>query len=235
MSYNEIAGSSILYIAVIVGLLIVAGISVIYLIKCYRHAVECGIEKQTLSKVVKSSAAFAIVPSIGIVAGLITLITVIGVPYSWFRLSVVGSMVYELMAANMAMTAVGVSDVSTATAETFALVMWGMCVPISLGNILNIFLCRKVHLGSMKLANNPDKGWSAASSSVFMNSLLLVMMVPYIFSGGINLATFLTSAVLGLVIAAIAGKLRLRWLGEFALAICLIGAISASVFYTNIF
>ncbi len=235
MSYNEVTGSSILYIAVIIGILIIAGISVIYLIKCYRHAVECGIEKSMLSKIIKSSAVFAVIPSIAIVAGLLTLSTVIGVPYSWFRLSVVGSVVYELLAANMAMTTLGITDVSVATAETFAMVMWVMVIPISLGNIFNIFLCKKVHQGSMKLTDSKDKGWSAASSSVFMNALLLVMMIPYLFKGGVSLATFLTSTALGLIITMAAKKFRIQWLGEFALAICLIGSMIASVLYTNIF
>ncbi len=234
MSYSQVAGSGILYVTVIIGLLIIAAVSVIYLVKCYRHAVECGIEKGTLSKIIKSSAVFSTIPSIAIVAGLITLSTVIGIPYSWFRLSVVGSVVYELLAANMAMTNLGITDVSAATAETFAMIVWVMVIPISIGNIFNIFFCKKVHQGSMKLTNSKDRGWSAASSSVFMNALLLVMMVPYLFKGGVSLATFATSTILGLLITMLARKLNAQWLGEFALAICLIGSMVASVIYTNI-
>ncbi len=235
MSYNEVAGSSILYISVIVGLLIIAAISVIYLIKCYKHAVECGIEKETISKIVKSSAVFAVIPSIAIVAGLLSLSTVIGIPYSWFRLSVVGSVVYELLAANMAITELGIADVAVASGIVFAMVMWVMCLPISVGNIFNIFLAKKIHMGSMKLTNSGDKKWSAVSSSIFMNALLLVMMIPRIFGGSVSFATFLTSAVLGLGTITIAKKKRIRWLGEFALAISLIGGMAASVLFTNIF
>lgn len=84
MSYQEISNSTFLYTLVIAGLLIIAGIAAIYLVKCYKHAIACGISKDTIKEIVKSSITFSVVPSISIVAGLISLVAVIGVPYAWF-------------------------------------------------------------------------------------------------------------------------------------------------------
>ena len=83
-----------------------------------------GMCKEKLQAVIKSSALFSIVPSIAIVAGLASLVVVIGLPYGWFRLSVLGSVAYEIMAADMALSALNL-DVATANAEAFGLMAWG--------------------------------------------------------------------------------------------------------------
>ncbi len=85
---------------------------------------------------------FSIVPSIAIIAGLISLAAVIGLPYSWFGLSVLGSVTYELMASNMALSSLGL-NLSNATGYAFGLVMWAMCLGITIGNVFNIFMCKK--------------------------------------------------------------------------------------------
>src|SRR5699024_7958696 len=63
--------------------------------------------REKLKKIVKSSIIFTIVPSIAIVIALFSLASVLGIPWSWFRLSVVGSLAYELMAAEMTVTGAG--------------------------------------------------------------------------------------------------------------------------------
>ncbi len=235
MTYREAAGSGIMYIAVIIALLIVVGVSVVYLRKCYKHALECGIEKQILSNIIRSSAVFAVVPAIGIVVGMIALSTLVGLPYGWLRLSVMGSLSYETMAANMALEGLGVTDVATSGVSTLAMVMFTMSLPMAVCAVNNVFFGKKVHMGSVKMQTASDKRWGAASSSVFMNALLLVMMTPHIMRGGVSLATFITAAVLGFIITTIAKKYKIPRLGEFAMAICLLGSMTASYFYSTMF
>ena len=128
MSYQEVSESSLLYVLVIVSLLIIAAICVYYLLLCMRKAKEMGISKQKVNEIIKSTAIFSIVPSIAIAIGLVTLVIVIGIPYAWFRLSVIGSVSYELMASNMALSALKL-DLANADADAFGLIMWVMCAP----------------------------------------------------------------------------------------------------------
>lgn len=233
MSFKEISQSGVLYACVAVGLLTVAAISVLYLRRCYSHAVACGVSKEKMKGIIKSSITFSIVPSIAIIAGLISLVAVIGLPYSWFRLSVLGSVTYELMASNMALSSLGL-DLSNATGYAFGLVMWAMCLGITVGNIFNIFMCKKVHLGLKKLGGS-DKKWGVLSQSVFMNAMLLIMIVPMIMRGGASLLTLITSACLSILVGLIVKKTNMKWLGNFTLAISLIGAMAASVFFDGLF
>lgn len=224
--------SSLLYVLVIVSLLIIAAICVYYLLLCMRKAKEMGISKQKVNEIIKSTAIFSIVPSIAIAIGLVTLVIVIGIPYAWFRLSVIGSVSYELMASNMALSALKL-DLANADADAFGLIMWVMCVPITSTVLANIFVCKPMHLGTMRVGSG-DKKWGALSQTTFMTALLVVLIVPMIFGGLVGLLTFVTSALIAVVVSMLAKKTGAKWMNDFILAICLIGAMGMSIVYTNL-
>ena len=232
MSYQEVSESSLLYVLVIVSLLIIAAICVYYLLLCMRKAKEMGISKQKVNEIIKSTAIFSIVPSIAIAIGLVTLVIVIGIPYAWFRLSVIGSVSYELMASNMALSALKL-DLANADADAFGLIMWVMCVPITSTVLANIFVCKPMHLGTMRVGSG-DKKWGALSQTTFMTALLVVLIVPMIFAGLVGLLTFVTSALIAVVVSMLAKKTSAKWMNDFILAICLIGAMGMSIVYTNL-
>lgn len=232
MSYKEVSESSLLYVLVIVSLLIIAAICVYYLLLCMRKAKEMGISKQKVKEIIKSTAIFSVVPSIAITIGLVTLVIVIGIPYAWFRLSVIGSVSYELMASNMALNALNL-DLANADADAFGLIMWVMCIPITSTVLANIFVCKPMHLGTMRVGSG-DKKWGALSQTTFMTALLVVLIIPMIFGGLVGLLTFVTSALIAVVVSMLAKKTGAKWMNDFILAICLIGAMAMSIVYTNL-
>jgi len=233
MSFKEIANSSLLWILVVIGICLVVAITMYYYIVCYKHAVKVGVSKETMKAVVKSSILFSIVPSIAIVAGLASLVVVIGLPYAWFRLSVLGSVTYEIMSANLALSALGL-DVNSANAESFGLMAWAMCIGITITMVFNIYLCKKIHMGTLKLSENKDQKWAPLSQSVFQTALMCALTVPLIFGGSVSLLTFVSSIVIALIINTIAAKTRAKWLSEFVLAISLIGAMASSVLWSSL-
>ncbi|MBK5254104.1 MAG: DUF5058 family protein [Peptostreptococcaceae bacterium] len=233
MSFREVAESNLLYACVIVGILLVAAAAVFYLIVCYKHAVEIGVDKSVIKNIIKSSVSFAVVPSIAIVVGFVSLAAVIGIPYSWFRLSVIGSVAYELMASNMALDALGL-DLATADGYAFGLMMWAMCLGMTVGIVVNIFIVKKVHLGTLKIGKG-DERWGALSQTVFMTTLITVLVTPMLVSDLPTLFTFITSAMIAVVITVIAKKLKAVWLENFTLAFSLVGAMASSVLWVNLF
>ena len=102
VSMKEIISSPLLLTLVIVGLLYIVGFSLVYLKKSYTRCLELGISKEDVKKVIKSSVVFSIVPSLSIVVGLFALISVLGVVWSWWRLSVIGSLTLGLFASSNA-------------------------------------------------------------------------------------------------------------------------------------
>ena len=116
MSFNEIMNSALLYTLVGAGILFILIFCGVTFIKAYRHGIAVGMPKEKLRTAIISSAIYTIVPSISIVIGLFSLSAVIGVPWSWFRLSVVGAVTYELMAADMAATGAGYESIAALNA-----------------------------------------------------------------------------------------------------------------------
>lgn len=80
---QDIISSPLLLTLVIVGLVYIAGFSVVYLVKACKRCLEMGITKEEIKSIIKSSVVFSIVPSLSIVVGLFALITVLGVVWPW--------------------------------------------------------------------------------------------------------------------------------------------------------
>lgn len=233
MSFKDVANSRLLWISVAAALVIVIILTLYYLRICWKKALEMGVDKEKLKAVVKSSVLFSIVPSVAVVAGLITLVVVIGLPYGWFRLSVIGSVSYELMSANMALTALNL-DVEKADAYAFSLMAWSMCLGMTIPLIFNLVYNKKIHVGTMKLGKG-DKKWSIVAQNTFMLALVCALVVPLIFAGAIDLLTFFTSAAIAVGLTLLARRFKLKWLHDFVLVISLVGAMASSVLWEKIF
>ena len=104
---KEIINSPLLLALVAGGLVYIVLFSLAYLKKAYARCLELGITKETLKKVIKSSLVFSIVPSLSIVVGLFALIPVLGTIWSWWRLSVIGSLSYETLISSSVASALG--------------------------------------------------------------------------------------------------------------------------------
>ena len=124
---KDIITSPLLLAMVIIGLLYIVGFSLVYLKKAYTHCLELGISKEDLKNVIKSSLVFSIVPSLSIVVGLFALISVLGTVWSWWRLSVIGSLSYESLISSSVASAIGFSSsaemLEGATGQQFGVVM----------------------------------------------------------------------------------------------------------------
>ena len=108
-SMKNIISSPVLLVMVVIGLLYIVGFSFVYLKKAYSHCLELGISKEDIHSVIKSSLVFSIVPSLSIVVGLFALIAVLGTVWSWWRLSVIGSLSYESLISSSVASAIGFS------------------------------------------------------------------------------------------------------------------------------
>ncbi|WP_059003298.1 DUF5058 family protein [Bittarella massiliensis (ex Durand et al. 2017)] len=240
MTFKELSNSTWLWILVIAGLLYVAGLAAAFMVKARKRCLELGIENTTIKKVISSSCTFSIVPSLSIVIGLISLAAVLGTPWAWFRLSVVGAVSYELMAADMVIQAMGLNFASAGAqpANVFGAVMIVMSIGIMFGIITNIIAAKKITT-SMADYNRKSGGWGAVFSGCFMMAMMSVMMPLQVYNPAtgwnfVGTLTLLTSAGIGLLIATIAKKTGAKWLNDFNLAIVLILGMASSVLWTNV-
>jgi hypothetical protein len=238
MSFFDVANHWLVYLLVIIGIIFVAGFSLFSMRKSWKRAVAKGWSNEKLMNLVKMTVSTTIVPSISIVIGVFALVPLLGVPWPWWRLSVVGSLVYETMAAEMTLGTMGLdfTRLAEATAHDFVLVMFVMSIGIMGGMFVSPFVTKSIHLGSMKMKAG-DKRWAALGGSVFFMVILSVFVVPiflnFTVGGLINILTFITAAVLTVLLNRLAvGKWT--FLRSFILAISLILAMASSVLWHNL-
>ncbi|MHB9291873.1 hypothetical protein Holit_00959 [Hollandina sp. SP2] len=238
MSFFDAANHWIIYMMVSIGIIFVAGFSIISMRKSWKRAVAKGWSREKLMSLVKMTVSATIVPSISIVIGVFSLVALLGIPWPWWRLSVVGSLTYETMAADMTAKAVGLdlTRLAEATAKDFVLVMFVMSLGIMGGMFVSPFMTKSIHLGSMKMKAG-DKRWAALGGSIFFTVILSVFVVPiflnFRISGYIQMLTFAVSAVITIGLNRIALGKR-AFLRNFILAISLILAMASSVLWNAI-
>lgn len=209
--------------------------SFFFLRKAWNQALSMGIRKETLKKVVKSTALFSIAPAIAILLGLLTLSKFLGLPLPWLRLSVLGALTYELPAASAAAKVMKVSISSpVGDAVTYSTIAWVMTLGILAGIIVILFFEKKVQGGLMNLKNKDEK-WS----NIFMDSLFMGMIAAFlgmIFGdvssrpmGFIPIFVLLFSALIMSVIGIIIRKSGWRTLENYAMPLSMLGGMLFAV------
>ena len=229
MGFYDIANHWLIYTMVIIGIVFVLGFAVVSMRKSWKRALEIGFTHEKLMNVVKSSISFTIVPSIAIVIGFFSLAAMLSIPWPWWRLSVIGSVTYELMAANMALAAANV-QLATATGTEFVLVMFVMTIGIIPGLICSLFMAKGLQTGTLKRVEK-DHRWGVLGNSVFLMTIVVVFIVPIMVSLGVDVLTFFTSALVTILLSVIMKKTGAKWLGNFILAISIIVAMTSAVMW----
>lgn len=109
--------------------------SVFFLLRAVKRAGELGIESARIRKVARTAAIFSIAPAVSIVIGVITLSKDLGIPVPWLRLSVIGSLSYETIAAANAESAMGIrmGSGTPLTASQFVSIVFVMTISILAG------------------------------------------------------------------------------------------------------
>ncbi len=147
---TSILNSPAMYLICGLIILFVAIVSAVFLIRAYRAGKAIGMDSDVLKRAITSSATFSILPSVGILLGVIALSGSLGTPWPWLRLSVIGALHYETQVAQGAAEQVGMTALSAAqmTPTAFATIALLMSICIMWGMILSIFF-NKMYLGRM--------------------------------------------------------------------------------------
>ena len=191
--------------------------SVFFLVKAWRRGLELGMEREKLKKIASTAAVFTIAPAAAIVISVMTLSKDLGLPLPWLRLSVVGSMSYETIAASNAERAMGLTfgQVTSLTASQYVTVALVMTVSILVGIWLVPVVCRRLLNGMI----------SAFLGYVFCD---VAGVVKGDLTGLIPVAVMTVSAVVMALCGLGRSRRGLGWLNDYALPISLItGMLSA--------
>ena len=208
--------------------------SIFFLVKAVARGRELGMKKAVLQKTVLSSAVFAVLPSVSILLGLITLSYALGLPLPWIRLSVLGAVTYELPAATAAMQSLGASITEpVASTQVFSAVAWVMTLGCIAPLIIIPLFLKKIQSGVLSIQKK-DNRWG----QVFMSALFIGMISAFLgmgISGGILPIMVLLSSGLIMGICGVLIKVcNWKWLENFALPASMLGAMALAVLYARL-
>lgn len=237
MEFN--VNSPILFILAGIVIAAVLAQSVFFLVKALKRGKEIGMSRARMKQVAVTAAIFTIAPAVAIVIGVMTLAKDLGVPLPWLRLSVIGSLSYETIAATNAENAMGLTfgTVTNLTANQYVTIVIVMTVSILVGVWLCPIVAKKV-LGGMINLEKRDKKWS----EIFSNAMFIGMIAAFlgfifcdvsgVFQGStaglIPVCVMIVSALVMCLAGIAVKKLKYRWISDYALpASLVIGMLSA--------
>ena len=184
--YISAANSPVLYLMVAIVLAVMTIMCFVFLIKSYRAGIRLGMDKKVLRKAITASATFTLLPSISILLGVIALSGSLGVPLSWLRLSVIGSLQYELNVAEIAAQSVGRTGLrlDVLSPQAFVTIALVMTVGILGGIICCIFFLKK-YMGKLKSSPKKEKtsgkpGFGAHATTAMFVGLCATFVGSYV-------------------------------------------------------
>lgn len=230
-----------------VTLFIISG-SLFFAYHAYRKSQELEMPKDSIKKVIVSSVSFSILPSIGIFIGIITMSGFLGIALPWIRLSVLGALHYELMAADLAVEGVTAANI---TVENFVTIAFTMTIAIVWGSLFTLFFFKKYQA---KVVDKASKKEGRSFGPILFQSVFIGLISAYfgdafsrlfgyntreIVDGAytpniiqnttvVPLVVFLVSFVVMMMLDYLVEKKQVKWIENFQLSFAmLIGMTSA--------
>lgn len=221
----------------------VALLCAVFAVRAWQAGRALGIDAQKMKRVVLSSASFSVLPSVGILLGVIALSGSLGIPWPWLRLSVIGALHYETQVAQGAAEQLGMQTLSAAemTPQRFVTIALLMSFCIIWGMLLSVFFNKKY---SKKLGLGSGGG-AASFGDTAMTAMFIGLCSAYLgsylgaFVSKNGIFTFSGSYV-PIVVATVSGavmalclwlskKPRMAWLDSFSVALSMLCGMASAV------
>ena len=229
----------ILFAIVAVIIAIVLAQSVFFLIKAWKRGVQIGMDKSKLRKIAVTATIFTIAPAVAIVISVIALSKQLGLALPWLRLSVVGSLSYEAIAAENTANAMELDALTSLTASQYVTIALVMTISIMVGIWLVPVICKKMQSGMINLEKR-DKKWA----DIFNSAMFIGMIAAFVgfvfcdvsnvvkgdFSGLIPVCVMAVAALVMAVCGLLAGKFKkVHWLSDYALPVSLLAGMASAI------
>lgn len=205
--YLEIANKPIFWFACIPAVIWLIILSLIFYKKAEGVSTDIGLRKKDCVKAFRIGSLAAIGPSLAVFAVMLSLMGVLGGPFAWLRLSIIGSAPLEMMGAQVGAQSVGTSlGAESYDLMAFASSVWTITLN-TCGFILFVFLF--AHRGE-KLKDFVAKKDIKLLAVVGMASILGIMgfyCASLSFEGGIgSFVAIIVALITGFFISCIGKK-----------------------------
>ena len=226
MEALQIANSLPMWLACGSAVALVIVQALIFVKKAIGAAPEVGVTKDQVNKAIKSAALTSIGPSIVVLSGMLSLLVSVGGPMGWMRLSVIGSVMFESIAAGIGTGSVGVQlGVDELTPLALTMAVWTMFIGSVGWVIFSTFAADKMDKIQAKLAGSNPAGLTIISSGAIIGVFAAMVSQKLVALDKNALATVL-GAVLMFVMMQLTKGEKYAKLREWNLTIAILVAMA---------
>ena len=219
--------------------------SVYFLVKAVRRSRAIGMDQAKIRKTIRTAAIFTVAPAIAIVISVIALSKSLGLPLPWLRLSVVGSLSYETIAAENAVSAMGLTlgKIGSLTARQYVNISLVMTISIMVGIWLVPLIGKKLHNGMLSLGSKDGKWAEILNNAMFIG--MISAFLGYVFcdfsmlwkpvpgtpatTGLIPVCVMAVSAVVMALCGLAMKRFHWKWVNDYALPISLVLGMASAI------
>lgn len=179
----------------------------------------------------KAGGTVAIGPAISVFVVALSMISMLGAPFTLMRVGMIGSASTELTAASIGAEAAGVSlGMDTLTGQAFTAALW-CCAVMSAGYLIFVPLVTREGQGPEPgghPAGGQKQSWLAWGLSALLPLIIfLALSWGQASKSAAHAVSLLAAAVAMLALNLAAGKLNRKWLKEWAMALSVLCGILA--------
>lgn len=150
--------NSFMYLLAMIVVVFVVAQSLFFIIISWKRGKEIGLKRETLVNTVTSSILFTIAPAISILVTVIALANALGIILPWIRLTVIGNLAYETVAAESALSQFSATLNSEVTDPgQFSTIAWAMTIGACFPLVFLPFVCKKLQKKIGSVATKDEK------------------------------------------------------------------------------
>ena len=222
MDAMQLANSLPMWLACGTAVFLVVVQAVIFTKKAMDAAPKVGLTNDQVKRAMKSTS---LGPSVVILSGMLSLLVSVGGPMAWMRLSFIGSVMFESIAAGIGTASAGVQlGVDEMTTFAFTMAVWTMI----LGSI-GWIIVSTLTADKMEKVQNKMAGGNSALVGVISGAAMIGAFGGMVSQKLVAVDKSALSCVLGGVFMAIllyvSGKFKISWLKEWNLTIAILVAM----------
>ncbi len=225
-------------------ILFIAAVCVVMMVRAWKAGIRLGMDPARMKRTIVASATFSVLPSVGILLGVLALSGSLGTPWPWLRLSVIGALHYETQVAEAAAEQMKIHlGADQMTLEAFATIALVMSACIMSGPVLAAVFTPRYTKKLQGQGNAPSKAKGGFGDQA-MVAMFIGMVSAYIGSyiGGfvsgegrfafrgswLPLAVVLVSAAVMAVLTWLSEKKKMQWLDNFSIAVSMLCGMAAA-------
>jgi len=225
MDAMKIANSIPMWLACALPVAFVILQAVLFARGAYKSGKKLGLNDKQMKKAMKSSAVTSIGPSIVVLSAMLSLLVSVGGPIGWMRLSMIGSVMFESIAAGFGTASVGVQlGADTLTPLALDMAVWTMILG-SIGWIIfaTISASRMDKVQHKISGGDPAKLMAISSAAII--GAFSSMSSSHLIKLNKNSVACVLGAVFMAILLTISEKKNIKWLKEWNLTISILAAM----------